>query len=232
LTRRWSAFTGATSELHTIGKRDDWLTAKSPELHIDYGERPIAIPDLGDIAWSEAVSQQGASIRLEAAAPCIHVRLETFLSNHRPGMVRSLEITNTGSETTSLSRVAAEVLPMDPAQVQPVEAAPLEVPFEGAPHFYRVLGGDAGAVWLGGPQPEGFALFHPNPKFCATVWTGNQPLAPGQTWKAPPATVLLATTADAAHVLPAMNHLHAEWSEHVQSDAGGNAGDDDPALSF
>ena len=214
LERRWSAFTGGTTELHLLPDQGDCLTRRSPEYHLDYGNRSLAVMDLGDVSWSDHCDAYGASVRLEQTGPGIRLRVETFLSHSHPAMIRSATVTNTSGSAVSIARIASDVLPIDPARFQPDDSTPRSVLLDPHTMYYRPLEGKDRCLWFGATKPDGFALFAPNSAYCAPVWQGDITLDPGQHWEAPPVALYAAVQAPWDALLPAINGLHATWAEH------------------
>jgi hypothetical protein len=218
LERRWSTVRGTTTELRLPGRSGDCLTQVSPEYHVDYGEVPLAARDLGQAGWSESASASGASVVMEQAGDGVYLRSETFLSHQRPGMVRQMELTNTGAAPVRITRLATEILPLDRAVFPPLNTCRAKVDLEGnsGPNslYYRALGGIRGTILIGSGHPEGFALYEPHPSFCAPVWVGEYQLGPGKSW-APPCSTLF-WTPETPHEAPAtgLEGLHADWMAH------------------
>lgn len=212
MERRWSTFTGATTELHLGPAGGDCLTRKSPEYHVDYGDRPLAVTDIGDVSWSDHSDARGASIALEQAGPGISLRLETFMPHGQPGIVRQLSLTNTGAEAVQVTRLAPEILPLKPRRFRVLTQDEVVAPLGTRSVCYRALRDGEQTIWFGGLQSGGFALFTPNPAYCAVVWTGSYTLAPGKTWKAPPAFFFVAMGGCAPDTAPAMlEAFHQPW---------------------
>lgn len=220
LERRWSAFLGTTTELLQQPEAQDCLDRKSPEFHLDYGGRPIAAMDLGDLAWSESVDAHGAAISMELHGPGIAVQLETFLFHGCPGIVRTLSVTNTSGEPVAVTRAATEILPLKSSRyaARSIQGeAEISLMACGEPIHYVALRGSSDTLLLGASRKARFALFHPNPAYCAPVWEGQRLLAPGATWKAPPASLywIRGTATDPATDL---NGFHRHWEARDTAD--------------
>lgn len=214
LERRWSSFLGTTTELRLQPAGDDCLDRKSPEFHIDYGERPLAAMDLGDLSWDEAVDDHGAAITMELHGPGIALRLETCILHHCPGAIRSLSITNTGGEAVSVTRAAAEVLPLKPdryASRSIQGEAEFSLMACGEPIHYVSLRGASDALLLGACRKARFALFHPNPAYCAPVWEGSVALQPGKTWQAPAVSLYWVRDTNGADLARDLGEFHRHW---------------------
>lgn len=214
LERRWSAFLGTTTELRRQPAWHDCLARQSPEFHVDYGSRPLAAPDLGDISWSETTDAFGASVVLELQGPGVALRLETYLFNQCPGMLRLLSITNTGASAIPVTRAAAEVLPLQSnryASASIQGEAELSLMACGEPMYYVALRSGSDAFLLGACQKARFALFHPHPAYCAPVWEGSVPLQPGRTWQAPPVALLWVPDATSADLSAELGAFHRCW---------------------
>ncbi len=219
MERRWATYTGATTELHLTGVDGDALTRKSPEFHIDCGERAIAVSDCTDLAWSEAVDQHGASLSLAMRSPGLFIRLETFIAHQSPGMVRQLQLFNTSHAALTITRVAAEILPLDPDTFSPngiTENRTRDLAGRaGETRYLAHVTAPAGALLLGTNQPDGFALFAPNPRYCASVWTGYEEIAPGKAWTPPPTTLTWQAGATPTDIdTEAVAGLQEHWREH------------------
>lgn len=216
IERRWSTYTGATTELLLNHASQDYLTRKSPEFHIDYGERPLAVTDLGDVSWSESCDSFGASVTLEQHGPDIGIRLKTQLAHEAPWMVRELQITNTGDTTVTITRVAADVLPVDVLRFSPAQRDVRTEFCSPETLRYAVLNHSGAGLLLGAPEDHSIALFDPNPKFCAPVWTGSQPVAPGKTWAAPPVGLFWVKDLTAPGLGADLERMHTEWQTYRQ----------------
>lgn len=214
LERRWSAFLGTTTELRLGPGGEDCLARRSPEFHVDYGSRPLAAPDLGDVNWSESADAFGTAVVLELQGPGVALRLETYLFHRCPGMIRTLSITNTGVSAIPVTRAAADVLPLQPDRYSSRSIqgeAELSLVACGEPMYYVALRGTGDAFLLGACQKARFALFHPNPSYCAPVWEGSVPLAPGRTWQAPPVSLFWAADAATRDLTGALEEFHRRW---------------------
>ncbi|MDP2322639.1 MAG: hypothetical protein Q8N51_01240, partial [Gammaproteobacteria bacterium] len=221
LERRWSAFLGTTTELLRQPAGEDCLDRKSPEFHLDYGGRPIAAMDLGDLNWSESVDAHGAAITLDLRGPGLAVHLETFLFHSCPGLIRTLTVTNTSGDTVAITRAATEVLPVKPARytarsVQGEAEFSLMVGSE--PIHYVALRGGADALLLGACRKARFALFHPNPAYCAPVWEGSMTLQPGCAWEAPPTSLFWSRDGAAQNLSNELNGFHRLWEARNAAD--------------
>lgn len=213
MERRWSAFLGTTTELRVPAGGVDCLSRKSPEFHVDYGNRPLAAMDLGDLNWSESVDDLGAAVTLDLQGPGVAIRLETCLYHRAPGLVRQLSVTNTGGESVAITRAAAEVLPLDPDRFlsRSVQGeAEFSLMAAGEPVHYAGLRGAEGQFLLGAFRRARFALFHPNPAYCAPVWEGSVSLGPGKTWQAPPVCLYWLSSAGPAPS-EALQAFHRQW---------------------
>lgn len=214
LERRWSSFLGTTTELRLRPGDRDCLVQKSPEFHLDYGDRPLAAMDLGDLNWSESVDTHGAAVALDMQGPGVAVRLETYLFHKCPGMVRTLSVTNTGGEPVTLTRAAAEVVPLDGDHYETRSAhgdAEFQLMVFGEPVHYAALRGTSGAFLLGACRRARFALFHPHPAYCAPVWEGSVALYPGRTWQAPQAILFWSPAGAAADLAEELSRFHRQW---------------------
>lgn len=219
MERRWATFTGATTELHLTGVDGDSLTRKSPEFHIDCGEHALAVSDCTDLAWSEAVDQHGASLGVAMRADGLFIRLENFIAHESPGMVRQLQLFNTSHDILTITRVATDILPLDPnvfspqGNVEDRSWMPVEDP--GATRYHAYVSSPAGGLLLGANQSDGFALFTPNPRYCASVWTGYEEIAPGKAWAPPPTTLVWQVGATPPDIdMEAVTGLQEHWREH------------------
>jgi len=221
IDRRWSTYTGATMELYLGGNSEDCLTRKSPEYHLDYAARPLCAADLGDVSWSEARSGMGAAVIMEQRGPGVALRLHTVLAHDRPWMARQLEVTNTGRETVSITRAAADVLPVDPDRFRLPDRASrstsrIAVRSQKGIYHYDALEGGHGTLLLGARADHQLALYAPNPRFCAPVWTGSVPLAPGKTWSAPPVMLYWAAGPPDDATSDELQDLHATWQRNSE----------------
>ena len=218
LERRWSAASGATTELRLPGPSGDCLTRISPEYHVDYGPVPLAARDLGEVGWSESGSASGASITLEQAGDGVYLRLETFLSHTRPGMVRQMELTNTGLDPITIPRVAVDILPLCKEEFPILKTGWEGAEIGGLPGarqlHYRALGGIRGAILIGSGQTEGFALYDPHPAFCAPLWVGDYRLPPGKTWFPPCSALFWVPEAPQEAPVSELEGLHSDWKAH------------------
>ena len=215
LDRRWAAFSGASTELLVNGH--DAFTRKSPEYHLDCNGEPVAAHDMGHISWSESVDPFGATICMEQSGHGLHVRLTTFMSHGHPGIVRCLQLCNTADAQIQVTRYAAEVLPLKSTQFKTTSTPEgVRTCVDDEYLYYQPLISNTGTLWLGSPCENGFALFAPNPNYCAPVWTGNKTLEPGQVWTAPPSSLFWAGGSETDTPIAALNDLHGEWREHEQ----------------
>lgn len=215
LDRRWSAFSGASTELklHPSGK--DVFTRKSPEYHLDIDGEPTAVWDLGNVSWSETCDDCGAAVVLEQSRTGLYLTVETFMPHHVPGIVRQLSVSNTGTRSIRVTRVAADILPLAPDQFQKGRQDAFRSRLQDQDIYYQTLLGRPLSLCLGSTQADGFALFSPNPDFCATVWTGNETIAPGKTWKTQPVGLVQCPLDAPEAVRERLNALHAAWEGHV-----------------
>lgn len=214
LERRWSSFLGTTTELRRNPGGEECLSQRSPEFHIDYGSRPLAAMDLGDLSWSDGTDAHGAWITLDLQGPGVAVSLETLFFHRVPGQVRTLSITNTGGEIVVITRAAAEILPLNPdafraRSVQGEAEASLTA--LGEPIHYTALRGAGGAFLLGACRRARFALYHPHPAYCAPVWEGSVSLEPGKTWQAPPAVLYWSGSGGGTDLAGELNGFHRIW---------------------
>ena len=218
LERRWSAVRGTTTELRLPGRSGDCLTQISPEYHVDYGLKPMAARDLGDVGWSESSSASGASIVMEQAGAGVYLRLETFLSHQRPGMVRQMELTNTSRVSVTITRLAVEILPLKKEELPVLEACRASVETKEDSGYgylyYRALGGIRDTILIGSSQPEGFALYEPHPAFCAPIWTGECQLGPGKSWAPPISALFWIGEGPGEAPVSDLEGLHADWMTH------------------
>lgn len=214
LERRWSSFLGTTTELLKRPAGQDSLERKSPEFHLDYGGRPIAAMDLGDLSWSETVDAHGATITMELHGPSVAVHLETTLFHPCPGLIRKLTVTNTGGEPMALTRAAAEVLPLktDRYTARSVQGeAEFSLMACGEPIHYAALRGAEDTLLLGACRKARFALFHPNPAYCAPVWEGHVELLPGKAFQAPAVSLFWSRDGSASDLANELNAFHRIW---------------------
>lgn len=222
MERRWSTLLGATTELTLSGSpRGDCLTRKSPEFHLDFGGKPYAVHDLGETNWSEKSDHHGCTLTMTQSATALSLRLDNFMAHRSPGMVRQLEILNRSQSTVRLSRVAVEILPLDPEQFRTPsasdgnDAAPENI-FAQNDRRYCALTSQAGTLILESPQPTEFSLFTPNPQYCAVVWKGTLDLAPRAVWKSPRSTLFWASGNQLEHIESNLDILRADWNSHNQ----------------
>lgn len=214
IERRWNAFLGTTVELLYTPEGADSLTRRSPEFHLDYDGRPVAAPDLGDITWSESVDSHGASIKMELRGPGIAFSMETVLLHDNPAFLRLMSVTNTAGSPVELTRAAADVLPLDATRYVVGDPAGDAVPggrVGGKPVHYVSLRGDKDTFLIGASRETRFALFDPNPAYCAPVWEGSVFIPPGKTWQGPPVSLLWLHGPEAAEPARAIARLHHAW---------------------
>lgn len=222
LERRWNAFLGSTVELLRLPGRIDSLVRRSPEFHLDYGSRPIAAPDLGDIGWSEAVDSHGAAVTLELAGPGVAIRIESFVFHRVPAMIRTLSVTNTSGDPVELTRAAPDVLPLDPARYRPpgdARETAFNARINGKPVHYGMVRSESDTLLLGASRETHFALFNPNPSYCAPVWEGNVLIPPGKTWQAPDVSLLWVFGGEGADTMGAVANLHSAWESRNAASA-------------
>ncbi len=222
MERRWSTLLGATTELTLAGNlQGDCLTRKSPEYHLDFGHQPYAVHDLGETTWSEMSDHHGCTLTMTQSASTVALRLDNFMAHRSPGMVRQLEILNRSETTVRLSRVAVEILPLDPEQfATPSEGdaknEATESLFRQNDRSYCALDSQAGTLILESSGSTEFALFTPNANYCAVVWKGTIDLAPRAVWKSPRSTLFWARGNQLEHIESNLDHLLADWNGHNQ----------------
>jgi len=170
--------------------------------------------DLGDLSWSESIDAHGATITMELHGPGLAVQLETTLFHRCPGLIRTLTITNTSGETTPLTRVAAEVLPLR-SETYSARTVQGEAEFSlmacGEPIHYVALRGEKDTILMGACRKARFALFLPNPSYCAPVWEGHVDLLPGKTFQAPPVSLFWSRDGAASDFAEELNGFHRLW---------------------
>lgn len=223
LERRWNAFMGTTTELHRRTTGRDLLARRSPEFHLDYDGRPLAAQDLGDIGWSDTSDTHGASVVLSLSGPCVLLQLETVLFHRQPGMVRTLSITNTSGIPATVTRAAVDVLPLSPAEFALAAGEGprfSETAHSGELVYYTALRGDDGMLAIGACRKARFALFDPNPAYCAAVWEGSALVPPGKTWRAPAALLYWSNATTEIALRGALAGFHKAWEARRAAEGG------------
>lgn len=193
IARRWATFSGTTTELYLTGCKGECLTRKSPEFHLDCNDHGWAASDARDFSWSEGVDRQGAWLSVEMEIDGLRLQLETFMAHQCPGMVRQLHLFNTSSECQRITRVATEILPLDPEAFCPAgddEEIDRRSDRSGQRvQVYARAAASSGTLLLGGGKHTDLLRYAPNPRYCAVVWSGYQEIHAGKAWTPPPAFI-------------------------------------------
>lgn len=113
LERVWSRFTGrTTSLLHKPGEYE-WAAAKNPEFSVDVDGRTLGIEEFGEVEWSEACDDLGASLAGVYKCPKIEVRVEQLAFHDAPGLLRTASIFNCGRRKVKVGPVITESFELD-----------------------------------------------------------------------------------------------------------------------
>lgn len=213
---------GTTTELLRLPDGLDCLARKSPEFHLDLDARPIAAQDLGDIGWTDTSDSHSAAVTLSLSGPGVVLHLETAMLHSFPGMVRTLSVTNTSGVPATVTRTAVDVLPLEPREFDAAhETAPrLTVNSNGETVHYASLRGVGDLILLGGYRKARFALFDPNPLYCAAVWEGSALIPPGKTWRAPAVTLYWCRAGHEGTLQAELGAFHQAWETRKAAEGG------------
>ncbi|MBI2425095.1 MAG: hypothetical protein HYV27_19880 [Candidatus Hydrogenedentes bacterium] len=182
--RSWSRFRGVTMELQSGQAREEWLTGRSPEFHLEVDGAPYSALDSAGVVWSEHVGQGWAEVTAEYAFPAIRVRLTTRLYGKVSAIERTLELRNCGPQPCTVAAIAAEILPLDAARVRVVEldTETLALLRESMAYdTFTALQMDQVGLLFGHATPSAFLYFDPNPRFCAIVARNPRTVGRGET---------------------------------------------------
>ena len=222
IERHWSELFGKTMELRQKlpGGYVEWIAAPAPDVRLELSCEPMR-PD--PPAWSESCDEFGAWVTARMPGPCWSVTVHTMALHEHPGLVRTVEIANVGSEPLEVTGVATDVLALrrDGAGVLTGglqrRSGDARLVSEDRVVAAELQGHGRLGLLLGLEQGGRYELFFPDPSKCALSLPAPVVIAPGRVARLPrsfvmpysgdPTPLIPGRVADLLRLLHARTHL-------------------------
>ncbi len=113
IERVWSGFSGCTTSLVQKQGEFEWAAAKNPEFSIDVDGKTFGAEEFGEVEWSEACDNLGASLVGIYRRSEVEVRLEHVALHDAPALLRTTTIYNRGQNEVRIGPVITESFELD-----------------------------------------------------------------------------------------------------------------------
>ena len=113
LERVWSSFTGRTTSLLHKPSVYEWAAARNTEFSVDVDGKTLGTEDFGEVEWSEACNELGASLVGVYRRREIEVRMEQLVFHEAPGLLRTATIVNCGRRAVNIGSIITESFELD-----------------------------------------------------------------------------------------------------------------------